>query len=117
MNCGAIADGCVLVGGKRTLLGFRIIPLGEEVGYAVVHGEGTGALGVVPLEINAGIQITLLDFSDIIVFFEGMSKVVGMAVTYVFNIKVVDDEDEEDRAPFMAPKTKNVGELVVSVLG
>ena len=107
----------MLVGGKRTLLGFRIIPLGEEVGYAVVHGEGTGALGVVPLEINAGIQITLPVFSDIIVFFEGMSKVVGMAVTYVFNIKVVDYEGEEDRAPFMAPKTRNVGELVVSVLG
>ena len=117
MNFGAISDGCVLVGGKLTILGVRLIPLEVEVGDIVVHGEATGVLGVVPLVIDSGVQITLPVFSDVIVFFEGISKVVGMAVTYVFNTKVVDNEVEEDRAPFVAPKTRSGGALVLPVLG
>ena len=74
-------------------------------------------LGVVPLEIDSGVKINLPVFSDIIVFFEGILKVVGMAVTYVFNTKVVDDEVEEDRAPSVAPNTSSGGALVLSVLG
>ena len=89
MNFGAISDGCLLVGGKLTLIGVRVIPLEAEVRNVVVHGEATGAAGVVPLEIYSGIQVTLPVFNDIIVFFESISKVVGMAVTYIFNTKVV----------------------------
>ena len=117
MNFGAIENGCVLVGEKLTLFGVRVIPLEVEVGNIVVHGEVTGALGVVPLEIYAGIQVTLPVFSDITVFFKVILKVVGMAVIYVFNTKVVDDEAEEDRELFVAPKTRSGGALVVSVLG
>ena len=39
-----------------------------------------------------------------------------MAVTYVFNNKVVDDYAEEDMAPFVDPKNRSVGALVLSVL-
>ena len=74
-------------------------------------------MDVVPLDIDAGVQITLPVFSDMIVFFEGISKVVGMAVTYVFNTKVVGDEAEEDRAPFVAPNTRSGCALVLYVLG
>ena len=107
----------MLVGGKLTLLGVRVIPLEAEVGNVVVHGEAAGALGVVPLEIDASVQVTLPVFSDIIVFFEGILKVVGMAVTYVFKTKVIDNEAEEYRAPFMDPDTRSGGALVVSVFG
>ena len=100
-----------------TLLGVRVIPLEAEVGNVVVRGEATGALGVVPLEIDAGVQVTLPVFGDIVVFFEGISKAVGMVFAYIFNTKVVDDEAEEDRAPFVAPKTRSGGALVVTVLG
>ena len=117
MNLGAIDDGCVLVGGKLTLLGVRVIPLEAQVGNVVIRGEATSALGVVPLENDAGVQITLPVLGDIIVFFEGISKVVVMAVAYIFNTKVLDNEAEEDRAPFVAPKTGIGGALVVSVLG
>ena len=84
----------MLVGVNLTLLGFRLIPLEAEVGNVVVHFNATGALGVVPLDIDSGVQVTLSFFSDIIVFFEGISKVVGMVVAYVFNTKVVDNEAE-----------------------
>ena len=40
-----------------------------------------------------------------------------MAVADIFNTKVVNDETEEDRAPFVAPNTRSGGAFVVSVLG
>ena len=41
----------------------------------------------------------------------------GRAVADIFNTKVVDNESEEDRAPFLAPKSRSGGALVVSMLG
>ena len=94
-----------------------MIPLESEVGNVFVHDEATGALGVVPLEIDAGVKVTLPVFSDVILFFEGISKVVDMAVANIFNTKVVDYESEEDRALFVAPNTRSGGALVVSMIG
>ena len=74
-------------------------------------------LDVVPIEIDAGVQVTLPVLSDVIVFFEVIFKVVGMVVAKIFNTKVINDEAEEDRAPFVAPKNESGGALVVSVLG
>ena len=41
----------------------------------------------------------------------------GIAVVDIFNTKVVDDEAEEDGAPFVVSKTGSGGALVVSMLG
>ena len=100
MNFGAIKNGCIFLGVKLTLLGVGVIPLELEVGDVVVHGKATGAMGVVLFEINAIVKINLPVFSDVIVFFEGILKVMGMAVAKIFNTKVVNNEAEEDRAPF-----------------
>ena len=81
----------MLVGGKLTLIGVGVIPLEAEVGYVFVHGKATGAMGVVPFEIDDSVQIYLPVFSDVVVLFEGISKVVGMAVAEIFNTKVVND--------------------------
>ena len=80
LDFGAIIDGCVLIGGKLTLLGVGVIPLEAEVGNVVVHGKATGAMGVVLFDIDARVQITLPVFSDVIVLFEGILKVMCMAV-------------------------------------
>ena len=40
-----------------------------------------------------------------------------MVVADIFNTKVVNNEAEEDRTPFVAPNTRIGGALVVSVLG
>ena len=117
MNFGYIYDGCVLVGGKLRLLGIRMIPLEADVDNVVVHGKATVSLGVVPLDIDAIVQVALPVFSTVIVFFEETSKVVGMAVANIFNTKVVNNEAEEDRTPFVAPNTRSGGALLVSVLG
>ena len=117
MDFGAINDGCVLVGGKLTLLGVGVTTLEAEVDKVVIHGKATCAIGLVPFYIDASVQISLPIFSDVIVIFEGISKVTGMAVANIFNTKVVNDESEEDRAPFVAPNTGSGGALVVFVLG
>ena len=107
----------MLVGGKLTLLGVGVIPLEVEVDNVVIHGKVTGAMGVVPFEIDNSVQTSLPVFSYVIVLFEGISKVMGMAVAGIFNTKVVEYKDEENRVPFLAPKTGSGGALVVSVLG
>ena len=53
MDFGAINNGCVLVGGNLTILGVGVIPLEVEVYYVFIHGKATGAMGVVPFEIDA----------------------------------------------------------------
>ena len=73
------------------LLGVRVIPLEAEVGDVVVHVNAIGDMGVVPFEIDASVQITLPVFSDVIVLFEGISKVMGIAVADIFNTKVSDN--------------------------
>ena len=100
-----------------TLLGVGVITLEAEVGDVVIHGEATGAMDVVLFEIDAIIQVSFPVFSDVIVLFEGTPKVMGMAVAGIFNTKVVEYKDEENRVPFLAPKTGSGGALVVSVLG
>ena len=117
MSFGAINDGSVLVGGNLTLLGVGIIPIEAEIGNVIIHGKATGAMGVVPSDIDDSVQISLPVFSDVIMLFEVILKLMGMAVADIFNTKVVDYESEEDRAPFVAPNTESGRALVVSVLG
>ena len=50
---------CVLIGVKLMLLVVRVIKLEAEVGNVVFHGEATGALCVVTLDIGSDIQVTL----------------------------------------------------------
>ena len=92
-----------------------MILLDAEVGNTFVHGKDTGTFGVVPLDIDAGVKVTLPVFSDVILFFEGISKVVDMAVANISNFRGVNDEGKEYGAPFVAPKSRCGGGLVVAV--
>ena len=94
-----------------------MITLDAEVGDVVFHGKDTCALGVVPIEIDAGVQVTLPVFNDFIVFFEGILNLVDVTIANIFDNKVIDDEDEEDKATFVVPKTNSGGALFISVLG
>ena len=44
-------------------------------------------------------------------------KVMGMAFAEIFNTEVVNNEAEEYRAPFVAPKARIGGTFVLSMLG
>ena len=59
LDLGAIDDGIVTLQGKLAFLGVRMIPFEAESGNNFVHGEAAGAMSVIPLEVDAGIQMTL----------------------------------------------------------
>ena len=73
LDIGAIDDGSVPVRGKLAFLGVRMIPFEAESGDVVIHGEAADALGVIPLEVDAGIQTTLSFFGDVVVFLAGIA--------------------------------------------
>ena len=73
MDLGAIDDGSVLVRVKLAFLGVRMIPFEAEIGDVVIRGEAAGALSVIPLEVDAGIQTTLSFFGDVVVFLAGIA--------------------------------------------
>ena len=89
LDLGAIDDGSVSVRGKLVFLGVRMIPFEAYRGDIIIHGEAEGVLSVVPLEVDASIHIALPVFGDVIVFLEGILKVLGMPLTNIFNTKVV----------------------------
>ena len=103
LDLGAIYDESVSVRGKLAFIGVRIIPFEAESGDIIIHGETSGAMNVIPLEVDSSVQIALPIFGDVIVFLEGIAKVLGMHFTDIFNTKVVNNEAEEDRTPVVTP--------------
>ena len=73
MDIGAIDDGSVTVRVNLVFLGVRMILFEAEIGDVVIHGQAVGALSVIPLEVDTGIQITLPIFGDVVVFLEGIT--------------------------------------------
>ena len=55
MDFGATKNGCVLLGGNLTLLGVGVIPLEAKVGNVVIYGKETGAMDLLPFEIDASV--------------------------------------------------------------
>ena len=68
LDIGAIDDGSVLVRGKLAFLGVRMISFEAEINDVVIHGDAADARSVIPLEVDASIQITLPTFGDVVVF-------------------------------------------------
>ena len=60
-------------------------------------------MSVIPLEVDAGIQISLPIFGDVVVFLEGIAKVLAMPFNDIFNTKVFNNEAEDDRTPVVTP--------------
>ena len=79
-------------GGDLTLIGVEVIPLEAEVGNLIIHGNTTRAMNVVPFYIDTRVQTSLPVFSDVIMTFEGILKVMCVAVSDIFDTKVVNNE-------------------------
>ena len=69
----------MFVCGVLWLPGVGVVILHSKVGDVVVHGEAKSELGVngvvVPLKINAGLQVSLPVLGDFVVFFEDLLEV------------------------------------------
>ena len=73
LDLGTIDEGSLPVRRKLEYLGVRMIPFEAESGDVVIRGEEAGALIVIPLEVDASIQITLPIFCDVLVLLEGIA--------------------------------------------
>ena len=73
LDIGAIDHGSVPVRRNLAFLGVRIIPFEAESDDVVIHGEAAGALSLIPLEVDASIQITLPIFGDVVVLLEDIA--------------------------------------------
>ena len=88
---GAIYDGCVA---KRRVLWFRwdgVAPFTEKVFDIILDGQATGAVCVVPGEVNAGESGAGPVLGEFIVLKEDVAKVFGVAFANVFDAEVIDD--------------------------
>ena len=91
MLLGAIVDGCVA---KRSVLGFGwngVAPFKEEVFDIIFDGQATGAVCVVPGEVDAGESGAGPVLGEFIVLEEDVAKVVGVAFANIFDAEVIDD--------------------------
>ena len=102
--------------GVLRFLGGGVVKLGAEIGNVVVHCEAKGALIIVPLDIYSIIEVTFFIDCCFIVFFEGVEKMIGVALAYIFNTEVINYEGNQYMSPFVAPQTRDEGALVVVVV-
>ena len=72
LDVGAVNDWSVFVQGVLRFPGVSVVEFDSEVGNVVVHCEADCAIGVywvvVPLQVDAGVNITFMVYCDIIVF-------------------------------------------------
>ena len=91
MLLGAIVDGCIA---KRSVLGFGwdgVAPFKEKVFDIIFDGQATGAVRVVPGEVDAGESGAGPVLGEFIVLEEDVAKVVGVAFANIFDAEVIDD--------------------------
>ena len=90
-----------------------------KVCNVVIHGEADRALGVngvvVPLQINAGVKVSLPVLSEFILFGESLLEVYSVSFANVLNAKVVNEQAKHDWEPSVSPEPRCEGALVLVV--
>ena len=74
----------------------------EEFANIIFYGEAESWLLVVPIEVNAFFFAGPI-FGDGVMFLEKTAEVMGVVFANIFNDKVIYDDKEIDKAPFVAP--------------
>jgi hypothetical protein len=103
----AIDDGTMFV---WRVLGFgwhRMAMLAQDTLNVSFHQDATGALtmflGVVPFQVHSSKFGAIPVGGHLVVFAKDCQEVLGMLLANILNAKVINDEDELDGAPLMAP--------------
>ena len=65
---GSVDDGDGFQRRKLAFFWYWMVVFEEDGGNVFLHGESTGALGVVPFEVDACVEIALQVFGEFIVF-------------------------------------------------
>ena len=81
------------------------------------HGDVKCLLFVIPLESNPTVEITVPIYGEFIFLLDACDEVVNIFLTFVFYIKIIDDQREGDGPGCVFPKTWGLFALKVSVGG
>ena len=109
----------MFVKGVLRISGVGVVVFHSKVCNIVIHGEADCALGmngvVVSLHIHAGVKVSLIVFSEFIVFGKSLFEVHGVLLSNVINAKVVNEQAKNYWAPSVSPEPRSEGALVVDV--
>ena len=107
MNFDSIDYRCVVVRGVLQISGVGVVVFHSKVCNIVIHGEADRALGVngfvVPIQINAGVKVSLPFLSEVIVFGESFFEVYRMLFANVLNSKDVNEQEKHYWEPSVLP--------------
>ena len=93
-----------------------MVKIDAEICDVVIHCEVAGAIGVVPIKVDAGVQVSFPVFSYLVVLFQDCCEVDGMELANVLDAKIVDDKSEYYGAPLVVPEDRGGGTLVITML-
>ncbi len=121
IGCLVILAVCDRVGHKWTVLRFerRKVSIRSELFHDILwHCKVNITLGIIPLEVDAAIEITNSIFDNIVSLgTKGILEVLEVVVANVFDAEVVNSEVEPDGAGIVAEEAGGVRLFVVAVFG
>ena len=104
---GSIYYRCLFVWGVIRFSVVGVVIFHVKVCNVVIHGEADRALGVngfvVPIQINAGVKVSLPFLSEVIVFGESFFEVYRMLFANVLNSKDVNEQETHYWEPSVLP--------------
>ena len=83
-----------------------MVKLGTHIGNLFFHFKVAGALVVVPLEFDPCVQVAFLVDCYAVVLFDGVEQVIGVALAYILNAKIIRFKDENYWLPLVAPQAR-----------
>ena len=110
-----VVDFKVAMERELKLGGNRMAVLEKEFTNVIFYGEATRLLLVFPTQIDSCKFGAGPIFGDDIIFLEDILKLMGVVFPKIFNTKVIYDEIESDRAPFVAPEDRGGECFVVAI--
>ena len=87
-----------------------------EICNVIFHLDTAGAVGVIPLEVDAGVQVSFTILGYFVVLFEDSLEMESVALSDIFDTKVINEQAKHNGAPLAAPQARSSGALVVAML-
>ena len=78
----------------------------EGVRNIIWHEEVNAAGVIIPIKCESEVALVFPILCDIIMFFDAFYEVVRMLLTNILYSKIIHNERETDRPPFMCPQTR-----------
>ena len=116
LDLGTVNDGCTPVRGVLRFGGEGVVKFYAEICNVIFHRETADAVGVIPLEVVVGVQVSFTILGDFVVLFEDSHEMESMALPHIFNTKVINKQARQNRAPLVAPQARSCGALVAAML-